>query len=312
MNWCAKSRQQRIASMSKLPHSFGPTAWLRDCNALLLSAVCHLALLAALGGLVVARQSGWGGISLVADVADQPVALDDQSALLNEMVTIEVASPAAEGGTRLIDDSAVATADIAPFDAAADLAASESGRRGISLIGIGESQGLSTQGAAEFFGVGGYGKSFVYVVDCSGSMREDGKFERAKYELLHSIEQLSEDQRYFIVFFSDDAYPMPSHELIQANEDNFARTRMWVNQFEPNGGTYPLAALQAAVSLRPDAIFFLSDGRFDTAAITRLRALNSRRNGRIAIHAIAFMNRENVGLMRAIAGDSGGEFRFVR
>jgi hypothetical protein len=64
--------------------------------------------------------------------------------------------------------------------------------------------------------------------------------------------------------------------------------------------------------LQPDTIYFLSDGLFDAGTIAEVRRLNRRRQGGIPIHAIAFVNRENLGLMRAIARDSGGEFRFVR
>ena len=70
-----------------------------------------------------------------------------------------------------------------------------------------------------------------------------------------------------------------------------------------------------ALSLRPDAIYFLSDGQFDPSAIQILRAQN-RQNLRmnirqIPIHTIAFLDRFAEGLMRTIARNSGGEYRFV-
>ena len=46
--------------------------------------------------------------------------------------------------------------------------------------------------------------------------------------------------------------------------------RVW-----PGGGTYPLEALLHALSLEPDAIYFLSDGRFDPAVIEALRDAES-------------------------------------
>jgi hypothetical protein len=156
----------------------------------------------------------------------------------------------------------------------------------------------------------------VYVVDCSGSMSEYGKFDRARYELLQSIEQLSSDQRYFVIFFNHGAYPMDSDEMVLATEEQVARTTQWVAYMEADGGTNPLPALLFAISLRPDAIYFLSDGQFDRIAISQLR-LRNRPNRRlqikqVPIHAIAFFDRGTEYLMRTIARNSGGDYRFVQ
>jgi hypothetical protein len=181
--------------------------------------------------------------------------------------------------------------------------------------GGGNGDGSSTKASAEFFGIGGYGKTFVYVVDCSDSMNNRGKFERARYELLKSIEQLGSEQRYYVVFYNERAYPMDADKPLLATQENVAQTTQWINQVIPDGGTNPLPALLFALSLRPDAIYFLSDGQFDPGTIQALRYQN-RQNLRlqirqIPIHAIAFLDRIAEGLMRTIARNSGGEYRFV-
>ncbi|MCI0333281.1 MAG: VWA domain-containing protein [Planctomycetes bacterium] len=153
-------------------------------------------------------------------------------------------------------------------------------------------------------------------MDASDSMNERGKFDRARYELLHSIEQLASDQRYFVIFFNDGAYPMDADEPVLATEKERAKTVNWVNESHAHGGTNPLPALLHALSLRPDAIFFLSDGQFHPLAIEVLRAHNrpSRRikMRQIPIHTIAFVDHMTIGLMRTIARNSGGEHRFVK
>lgn len=301
--------------MTHAPNSPEPSGWIRDCNALLASAVCHLAAMIVLGVLVAANAPDAGQVTLLADVSDLPVALEDDRSPWNAAVEIEVASTeaaAATGPLRLFDLTAVATADLAPLDALADLAAVDSGREGNALGDFGDADGYFERGVSEFFGVSGYGNSFVYVVDCSGSMKDRGKLERAKYELLQSIEQLSDEQKYFVVFYNDDARPMAGDEMVSATQDEFTRTRRWVHAVRARGGTNPMPALMIALSHRPDAIYFLSDGLFDASVIEELRARNRGGYGRIPIHAIAFVNRENLGLMRAIARDSGGQFRFVR
>jgi hypothetical protein len=146
-------------------------------------------------------------------------------------------------------------------------------------------------------------------------MNERGKFDRARYELLQSIEQLGSDSHYFVIFYNDNAYPMDADKPIQATQKAVAETVRWVNSVDAIGGTNPLPALIYALSLRPDAIYFLSDGQFDPMTIQEMRYRN-RPNRRlrtqtIPIHTIAFMDRMTEGLMRSIARNSGGEYRFV-
>jgi von Willebrand factor type A domain len=281
---------------------------------MLLSAFCHLAVFIALGLMSVISDDGWRGVKLLVNVGDDfdSAALDDSQ--LDDAIKLEVAADAAAAvdPVRLFDVSTMATTDMAALEALSENASVASGMDGLALGGTGEADGSLSGGSAEFFGIGGYGQTFVYVVDCSGSMSERGKFQRAIYELLHSIEQLASDQRFYVVFYSDAAYPMDADEPVPANEDEFARTRRWVSHIAPDGGTNPLPALLYALSLRPDAIYFLSDGKFDPVTTQEVRMKNRPRSKRIPIHAIAFMERATEGLMRTIARNSGGEYRFVK
>jgi hypothetical protein len=292
--------------------------WLQDLNSMLVSALCHLVAMIALGLLSVVSSDGWQGVQLLADLGDgtDSQALDDTPLDAVELEVSTDESAAAMDPVRLFDMTTVATVDVAALEALSENSAEASGLEGLALTGTGESEGLAAGGSAEFFGIGGYGQSFVYVVDCSGSMSHSGKFERAVYELLHSIEQLHSDQRYFVIFYSNGAYPMDADEPVLATEDEFMRTRRWIASIRPDGGTNPLPALLFALSLRPDAIYFLSDGQFDPSAIHQLRHRN-RPNKRLAtrqipIHTIAFVDRATEGLMRTIARNSGGKFRFVK
>jgi hypothetical protein len=274
--------------------------WLQDLNSMLISAACHLAAMIALGLLSVVGQPKWSGVRLLTDTADDLAsqAVDDSPL---DAVALEVTA----------NDAAAAVGPVRLFDASA-----ASGLEGLALVGTGDEGGLGGGAAAQFFGIGGYGQSFVYVVDCSGSMDENGKFERAIYELLQSIEQLNSEQRYFVIFYNDAAHPMDADEPVPATERQFARTRRWIRRVRPDGGTHPLPALMYALSLRPDAIYFLSDGEFDPSATHALRSRN-RPNKRlktrpIPIHTIAFVERASEGVMRTIAQQSGGQFRFVQ
>jgi hypothetical protein len=147
-------------------------------------------------------------------------------------------------------------------------------------------------------------------------MNDNGKFERARYELLQSIEQLKSDEKFFVIFYNSSAYPMDADKSLDATQDNVAKVTNWIRSVEPTGGTNPLPALVYALSLRPDAIYFLSDGQFDPNVVLEMRGRN-RQNLRLSIrtipiHTIAFFDRIAEGMMRMIARNSGGEYRYVR
>jgi hypothetical protein len=289
--------------------------WLQDVNSFLVSAFCHLAAFIALGLLSVAASDGWRGVKLLVNMGEGLDSLAVDDALLEETVRLEVAEdPAAAMGPIAVDVSIPATADLATHEALSESAQS-GGLDGLALGGSGEKDGAKGQVATEFFGIGGYGQSFVYVVDASDSMNERGKFDRARYELMQSIEQLSSDQRYFVIFYNDGAYPMDADEPVLATQKQVAQTFRWVSSLEADGGTNPLPALLFAISMRPDAIYFLSDGQFDPLTNqhvkVRNRSNNRLRTRQIPIHTIAFMDRMTEGLMRSIARNSGGEYRFV-
>src|SRR3972149_2345168 len=75
---------------------------------------------------------------------------------------------------------------------------------GIEILPLNSAAGAvdsTIAGGAWAAGPGGVGRSFVYVLDCSGSMNDEGRFVRARQELLRSIEHLTSDQSYFVIFY---------------------------------------------------------------------------------------------------------------
>jgi hypothetical protein len=167
-------------------------------------------------------------------------------------------------------------------------------------------------GTAQFFQIQGKGRRFAYVVDCSGSMAGD-PFDKACAELRRSIEALKSGQSFFVVFFDSGEYPQfhprAGEGLLRASPANKRRLREWVSGFVmPGGGTDPRVALLQALALRPDAIYLLSDGEFDPDIALQVRQQNRRRT---AIHTISFMNRAAEPLLRRIASENKGSYRFV-
>jgi hypothetical protein len=168
-------------------------------------------------------------------------------------------------------------------------------------------------GGGQFFGVRAEGKRFVYVVDCSGSM-SGSRFTTVKKELLRSIHALLPKQEFYIVFFSDRAFPMFSPQkaepaTLAAEPLNLKRATRWTNDFPIGGGTEPTDAVKAGLKLRPDAIFLLTDGEFDSAVAQTIRLEN---NARVVIHTIGFKNSAGERILRQIAEQNSGRYRFVR
>ena len=309
--------------------------WLQDANSFLVSAICHLVALLIMGLITLAPRNGWEGISLVAQLGDGSDAIaDDEGSPALESNEDQFAAAALEEllASQAVDAVALETVAVDaqaenPMDAALDeiTSAQALDRALAEMSGQGGGKGRfgSGGGAVDgdgnpfgkedgFFGIGDSGETLVYVVDCSDSMNDGGKWRRATKELVRALEELSYDQRYFIIFFSDGAYPMDADAPIPATYEEVDHTRRWVNRIVPDGGTNPLPALLYALSLEPDAIYFLSDGQFDPMVIPQLQQRNPRSTGQIPIHTISFVNRATVGLMRTIARQSGGEFRYVK
>lgn len=283
---------------------------------MLISALCNLSVMVALGLMTGVAQEHWGGVKLMADAGEGDWAGFDDSPLEDTVELNVTTDSAAALGPISTFDPAVPTADVSPLAALSENAGRVSGLEGLAMGGESGDNDDTGSAATDFFGIGGYGQTFVYVVDASDSMNENGKFDRARYELLQSIEQLASDQRYFVIFYNDVAYPMDADEPVLATEKQFAETADWVNHARADRGTNPLPALLHALSLRPDAVYFLSDGQFDplTIQVLRMRNRPTKRIGmrQIPIHTIAFVDYLTIGVMRTIARDSGGDHRFVK
>ncbi len=179
------------------------------------------------------------------------------------------------------------------------------GGRG-SGTGSGEGSGV---GETKFMGIKAEGRTFIYVVDCSGSMLGK-KLDETKSELMASIRMLTSRQQQFFVFFYDDqTYPWPGPQKLKyALLHNIRNCEAWIRSISGGGGTAPAEALLAAISMNPDVIFFMSDGQFDDAICDTVRI--ARGNKPMAIHTISFVDKSGEAVMRRIAEENRGKYRF--
>lgn len=181
--------------------------------------------------------------------------------------------------------------------------------------GSGEAFGLSGGGAGtSFFGVSSSGTRFAYIVDKSGSMGEHSKMSVAKRELSKSIQSLPDYAHFFVVMFSNRImYPPFQEGWMKAKKSTVTRVIRWLNnEVDPGGGTEPRSAfhLVFALEVRPDVIFFLTDGEITNFTAEELAALNGR-GKRVVINTIAFGDPSSQVLLKKIASQTGGVYRFV-
>ncbi|MBU3683692.1 MAG: hypothetical protein FGM39_06730 [Phycisphaerales bacterium] len=192
-------------------------------------------------------------------------------------------------------------------------------------------------GRARFMGINTSAKDIVYVLDMSGSMGEaDGRAERLRRELGTSLSSLPKDARFSIIIFGlaspdtpDDRYLttpngnrrapnatiLPPGALVEATPASRSGAAAWVGGKNPMAGTWSHAwdSLRAALEMKPEAIFLLSDGEFDPSdmedVLTTIERFNPERRTRI--HTVAFASSGDVPGLQRIAKDWGGLYRHV-
>ncbi len=185
------------------------------------------------------------------------------------------------------------------------------GMGGGSGTGAGRSIGPGTQ----FFGARDHAHSFAYVIDCSGSMASHNSLDVAKREMLASISQLPPDAQFAAIFYNHQPLtltdPQGRRALMPATAANKARVQSQLQKVEPFGGTDHMAALRAALTLKPEVIFFLTDAdwMFDRDVNEILQEL-----GRTRVQAVEFgqgTRMERRTPLGRLAATTGGAYVYI-
>lgn len=193
----------------------------------------------------------------------------------------------------------------------------------------------SGYGGAQFFGVKAGGRKFVFIVDSSLSMRK-GKFDAARVELEQAVRRLTEDQLFYVMFFDWDSNRLrlgqwdrqrrnwtanaePEERAVFATNENKAHVEEWMKTVELELKTLVYDSVVTALEMYPDAIYILTDGKFgDTAKVERYLAQNNYihdeqgdKRAKIIIHTVGFYSRDGEPVLKKMADDYGGTYRFV-
>ncbi|MFO0955872.1 MAG: VWA domain-containing protein [Isosphaeraceae bacterium] len=192
-------------------------------------------------------------------------------------------------------------------------ATSAPGGEGGSGGGIGGGQGGGVGRGTEFFGTRDEARNIVYVIDRSGSMTNSNSLAIAKRELLDSVDELGEESRFAVVFYDTRPAFADSDAMAPASADHKARLHAKLASIEPDGGTDHKAALFAALRLRPEAVFFLTDAdQMTDPESDEIRDRASRSGTRI--HAVEFGAGPAVVSsrpLRRLAVETRGTYRYI-
>ena len=177
---------------------------------------------------------------------------------------------------------------------------------------------------AEFFGVKATGNTFVYIIDCSPSMRKENAFQAAKAEVFRSFASMKPKQRYYVSFFGKEIDPLVLHGTeaekypIYATRENVLKTQEWMNRVAiQKEGWPPNDALEQAIAMQPDGIFMLFDGDTKVDVAKFLRQVNrtddilSEGSPKVPIHVIHFFQEDFRMQMMTVAKENGGTYRFI-
>lgn len=172
----------------------------------------------------------------------------------------------------------------------------------------------SPTGKVSFFGVRERADRVVFVVDNSGSMQR-GRMETTLNELNRAVQSLSPHQSYYVIFYSDQAYPMffpqSVEELQPATRDSKRQFSKWLRTIEICLGGRLLDAIEMAASLEPQVVFLMSDGDIRSQRV--MQSLTQADEWPFTIHSFGMevRTKKHAENLAAISNANEGEFRVV-
>ncbi len=172
-------------------------------------------------------------------------------------------------------------------------------------------------GETAFVDIRDSGKRFVYVVDCSGSMVGD-RMAFARAQLISSINLLEPTQHFQILFYNTKTRAMKirgqtGNALYAANAQNTSAAIRAIRQIRPDDGTRHAPAIERALQLGADVIFFLTDGHDRPLSVGDLERIRKLNNGRTRIHCIEFGQGPLLGAqswLRTLAARNAGQYKY--
>jgi hypothetical protein len=173
------------------------------------------------------------------------------------------------------------------------------------------------RGGTSLFGIEDAGARYVYVIDRSISMQDCSALDAAKSELAVSLSRINPTEEFQVIFFNHRSQALVPRKAAEAFfRGTEPHRRLAVAQMQlipPEGATLPLPALSEALNLRPDVVFFLTDGEEPGLSPGEVHRLGERNAGRARIHCIRFVNSDaepsaSGNWMQQLAAQNAGQY----
>jgi Ca-activated chloride channel family protein len=171
-------------------------------------------------------------------------------------------------------------------------------------------------GETTFMNIVGVGRSFVYVIDTSSSM--DGpRLRQAKSQLKASLRLLQPNQQFAVILYNEITRRLKlrrqaEQPLYFATEVNRQLAAQEIDSIISDAGTDHRPAILEALTLRPDVLYFLTDGDEPELSANDLRDIRHAAAG-TTIHVIRFgdgvWNRRSDNWLQKLASQNQGEYR---
>lgn len=158
------------------------------------------------------------------------------------------------------------------------------------------------------------GGDYVFILDVSGSMANDGKLSASRSSIDSFITTLGNKDRFDVITFNRQAQPL-FNSLTKADEKTRKRAISFLSSQEAKGGTFLQPALTAAYRYNdPDRslnVVILSDGMTEQSERSLLMDLIRSRPSNVRVFCIGVGNEINRPMLRQMAGDAGGLAAFI-
>ena len=237
------------------------------------SIAVHIGLILLLASFFIVNDSNKPKSVIIATAVDSEVIVED----LIEPVELTVEEPVEE--VEPVSERPEVVAEVTETLVSVDFAESLDA----NFLSMPEASGGKSEGdgdkamekpekaKVQFFGSKTEAIDFVFVIDNSNSMTR-GRFETALNELIKAVMQLSAKQKFYVIFYSDTAYPLfhpyGARTLVPATPINKQRLVQWLGTVQLCLRTDGIDALKLGFSLEPDVMFVLGDGAFTDKAAT--------------------------------------------
>lgn len=292
------------------------------------SLAVHVGLVVALSIVVITAAKKQEMLSIVSSpVEAENVLMETPMEMVSELETASLEPMAAVPTPELSDvvvDVSIPEATMEPGAQPKPMATASSAVAQSNSEIMQAGMGSKVATGVEFFGVKATGNTFVYIIDCSPSMRKDNAFQAAKNEVFRSLASMKPKQRFFISFFGKeiDRLTFQSEEAekypVYATKENVVETQEWMNRVAiQKDGWPPNDALEQAIAMQPDGIFMLFDGETKVDVAKFLRQINrtddilSEGAPKVPVHVIHFFQEEFAKQMMRVAQENNGTYRFI-